>query len=76
MSNIQVKNVPETLHRRLRSQSKRYGCTMSEFILRAVEAELSRNEWSNRFRRRPHTELITPAAQLIEEERTLRNGEH
>ena len=75
MSNIQVKNVPEPLHRRLRRQAKRRGCTMSELILRAVEAELARTEWRTHLERRPRTELVDSAAQLLEQERELRNGE-
>jgi hypothetical protein len=62
MSNIQVKNVPEPLHRRLRRQAKRRGCTMSEIILRAVEAELARTEWRAHLEQRPRTRRLRGAA--------------
>ena len=75
MSNIQVKNVPEPLHRRLRRQAKRRGCTMSELILRAVEAELARSEWRSRLANRPATDLGSSAADLLEAERGTRAGE-
>lgn len=75
MSNLQVKNVPESLHRRLRGQARRRGCTMSELILKAIEAELSRSEWRTRLQRRPQTELNLSAARLLEAERGHRSGE-
>jgi antitoxin FitA len=43
---IQVRNVPDTLHRRLKSKAAREGLSLSEFLLREMEyvAEIPTNE--------------------------------
>jgi hypothetical protein len=75
MANIQVKNIPEKLHNRLRRYAREQDCTLSEIVLEAIEREVARREWHKRFCRRPSTELGTSAAALLNEERRLRDGE-
>ena len=75
MSNLQVKNVPEALHDRLRERAAEEGCSLSDFVLRSVERELSRGEWLRRLRQRPSVDLDVRASALIEEERRNRDGE-
>ncbi len=73
MSTLQVKNVPAALHARLKQRAAEERCTLSDFILRSVERELSRGEWTDRFRQRTSVDLGVRAAQLVDEERRLRN---
>ena len=74
MANLQVKNVPESLHQRLRDQARERRCTLGDFVLRAIERELSLSEWQERLARRPETEPGIPAASLLAEEREERTG--
>ena len=49
MANIQVKNIPEKLHNRLRRYARQQDCTLGEIILEAIEREVARREWHKRF---------------------------
>jgi plasmid stability protein len=75
MANIQVKNIPEKLHNRLRRYAREQECTLSDIILEALEREVSRREWQKRFSGRPSTQLRSSAAELLEEERRQRDIE-
>jgi plasmid stability protein len=75
MANLQVKNVPEALHRRLRLYARKHQCTLSEFVLTAIERELARGAFRERLAKRPLTELGVSAASLLEEERRQRDQE-
>ncbi len=75
MANLQVKNVPEALHDRLRRHARAHNCTISTAVLTAVERELARWEWRERLAQRPTTDLGIEAAALLEEERSLRASE-
>ncbi|MDE0654593.1 MAG: toxin-antitoxin system HicB family antitoxin [bacterium] len=72
MANLQVKNIPETLHDRLRRHARANNCTISAAVLTAVERELARWEWRERLAQRPTTDLGIEAAALLAEERSLR----
>ena len=67
--NLQVKNVPPELHERLRHHARASRRTMSAVVLAALEHELARQEWQERFSRRAATQLRTSAAELLEQER-------
>jgi hypothetical protein len=73
MANIQVKNIPEKLHNRLRRYTREQDCTLGEIILKAIEREVARREWHKRFARRPRTHLGNSAAELLEQERRQRD---
>jgi plasmid stability protein len=75
MSNLQVKNVPDILHQRLRRYAQAHKRTLSEVVLTAIENELGRREWHERIARRPITDLGVSAAELLEEERQERERE-
>ncbi len=75
MANLQVKNIPEALHERLRRHAREQNCTMSAVVLNAVERELARWEWRKRLAQRPRTDLGVAAATLLREERSLRDME-
>jgi antitoxin FitA len=77
MSAIQVKNVPEQLHRRLRERAQSEGRSLSEYVLEMLERDLavpSTREWLNRLRENPGTD-IEPGeiARLIQEGRAERD---
>ena len=67
--NLQVRNVPPELHERLRRHARARNRSMGEVVLDAVEHELARQEWHERFARRPVTDLGVTAASLLEEAR-------
>ncbi|HXV78597.1 MAG TPA: toxin-antitoxin system HicB family antitoxin [Candidatus Binatia bacterium] len=75
MANIQVKNIPEGLHNKLRRYARDQEITIGEIVLEAIEREVTRREWRKRFSSRPTTRLRSSAAQLLEQERRLRDGD-
>ena len=75
MANLQVKNIPDDLHERLRRHARENHCTLSASVLAALESELARWEWRKHLAQRPKTSLGIPAAELLMEERSLRDPE-
>lgn len=75
MANIQVKNIPEKLHNRLRRYAREQECTLGEIVLEAIEREVARREWHKRFSLRSSTQLRSPAAELLDEERRQRDSD-
>ncbi len=75
MANIQVKNVPDELHERLRRHARKKNCTMSAAVLAAIEREIKMAEWLERLETRPVVDLGVPAARLVEEARAERDKE-
>lgn len=73
--NLQVKNVPPELHERLRRHARAHNCSMGEVVLVAVERELARREWQERFAERPSADLGIAAASLLEKARRHRDEE-
>ncbi len=75
MANLQVKNVPDSLHERLRRHAREQHITLGAAVLGAVERELARAEWRRHFAQRPTTDLGIPAADLLAEARAERDLE-
>jgi len=75
MPNLQVRNIPDSLHERLHRHARRSNCTITSIVLDAVEKELDRREWKDHLAQRPRTELGVEAAALLAGERSLRDGE-
>ncbi|WP_419924328.1 FitA-like ribbon-helix-helix domain-containing protein [Candidatus Poriferisocius sp.] len=75
MANLQVRNVPDVLHERLRQHALERNCTMSAAVLDAIERELARWEWSKHLSTRPTTDLGIEVASLIAEVRASRDSE-
>lgn len=75
MANLQVKNVPESLHKQIRLYARKRNCTLSDFVLEAVKRELARSAFHERLGKRSRSDLGTPAALLLEEERKQREQE-
>ena len=68
---IQIRNVPDTLHRRLKSRAALAGMSLSDYLLselRHVAERPTLDEVRERIRSRPDTALpVTPAEALREE---------
>ena len=75
MANLQVKNVPEALHRKIRAYAKRRGRTVRDVVLEAVNREMEREEFRARLARRQPVDLGRPAARSLEEVRAERERE-
>jgi plasmid stability protein len=74
-SMIQIGNVPDAVHRRLKARAALEGVSMSEFILREIQRALdrpSRSELIRRIAERGETYLARPAADLLRDERNRR----
>jgi plasmid stability protein len=72
---IQIRNVPENVHRRAKVRAAMCGMTMSEYILRELVKALerpTREELLARIANYPELELSKTPAELIREERESR----
>jgi hypothetical protein len=70
---IQVRDVPERLHRELAKRARSRGMTLTAYIESILEREVSRppaDEVFDRIRASTPVRLGRPAAELIREERT------
>lgn len=71
---VQIRNVPEALHRKLKGRAADAGQTLSDFLraeLERVAARPTRDEIRARIRSRKHVTLKTPVAVIVREEREL-----
>ncbi len=75
MANLQVKNVPEPLHRKLRAYAKRRGRTVRDIVLAAVTREIESEQFRARLAKRAPVDLGRPAARALEEVRAERERE-
>jgi predicted DNA-binding protein len=75
MANLQVKNVPAELHRRLRRLAKHQGRTLREIVLEAVRRDVEHAEFEERLKTRRPVDLGRPAARAVEEARAERAEE-
>ncbi|HEX7185501.1 MAG TPA: toxin-antitoxin system HicB family antitoxin [Thermoanaerobaculia bacterium] len=75
MANLQVKNLPDALHQRLRQHAQMHHRTISDIVLEAIEREMARHEWQEKLSQRPATDLGNSAASLLEQERQQRARE-
>ena len=69
---VQIRNVPDVLHRKLKSRAADAGQTLSDFLLAELErlaARPTRDEMLTRIHSRKRVTLKTPAAVVIREER-------
>jgi plasmid stability protein len=67
MANLQVKNVPDAIHRKIRTFAERRGRTVRDFVLDAVLREIEREEFRARLAKRTPVDLGRPAARTLEE---------
>ena len=69
---VQIRNVPDALHRKLKSRAADSGQTLSDFLLAELErlaARPTRDEMLTRIHGRKPVTLKTPAAVVIRAER-------
>jgi len=72
---IQIRNVPDALHRKLKTRAAEAGQSLSDYLLeeiRRVAALPTREEMLARLRSRSRVTLKVPAAVIIREERDSR----
>ena len=69
---VQIRNVPDTLHRKLKVRAADSGQTLSDYLLAELErlaARPTRVEMLARIHSRKRVSLKTPAAVIIRDER-------
>lgn len=69
---IQVRNVPDELHAELVERAKRSGVTLTDYVQKILEREVSRpprEEVFERIARRSRVTLHRPVADVVREER-------
>ena len=72
---VQIRNVPEAFHRRLKARAALEGMSMSDYILREIGKALerpTRQEVLERIRARPGRRVRRAAADVIRRERDAR----
>lgn len=72
---VQIRNVPEDVHRRLKARAALAGMSISEYLLREVERSLerpTREELLSRLRSRERVEMTEPIAAAVAAERENR----
>jgi plasmid stability protein len=72
---VQIRNVPEELHRRLKARAAIEGLSMSDYVLRELRKSLdrpTRQEILERLRALPVRRLPRSAAEVIRAERDSR----
>jgi len=74
---IQVRNVPDRLHRELLRRARARGETLTSYVQRILEREVAGplpHEVFDRIARRTRVDLGEPAAELIKRERAAREA--
>jgi plasmid stability protein len=69
---VQIRNVPDALHRKLKARAAESGQTLSDYLLAEIgrlAARPTREEMLARLHRRKRVTLKSPAASVIREER-------
>ena len=72
---LQIRNVPDSVHRTLKARAASAGMSLSDYLLTEVERLAARptlEEMRQRLQRRRPVKLPTPAARLIRTERHAR----
>lgn len=75
MTMIQIRNVPDSLHRRLKARAAMEGVSMSLYVLRQIERALARpgrQELVQAIREQPEVVLERSPADVLREEREVR----
>jgi plasmid stability protein len=69
---VQIRNVPDEIHRRLKARAALAGMSISEYLLQDIERSLerpTRDELLERLRRRSRVEPAEPVAAAVAAER-------
>jgi plasmid stability protein len=73
---IQVRNVPDGVHRKIKARAAQAGMTLSDYLrveIERIAALPSRDEMLARLHGRTRVKLKTPAAAIIRNERESRD---
>jgi plasmid stability protein len=76
MAHIQIRNVPEDVHRTLKARAAQQGKSLSEYLLaevRELANEMTLDELEERIRALPPVESDVPASEWIREAREERD---
>jgi antitoxin FitA len=76
MATLQVKDVPENLHRELRRRAELEGLSIRDYLLRLIRNDQQRPpaaEWLARLRRLEPLDLGAPAADSVHADRAARD---
>ena len=68
MGMIQIRNVPDDLHRKLKARAAEAGMSLSDYLLREIAASAQKptmEEWLERVRSQPTVHLSESAAEII-----------
>lgn len=69
---VQIRNVPDEIHRKLKARAALAGMSISEYLLQDIERSLerpTRAEMLERLSRRSQVELVEPVAAAVAAER-------
>lgn len=69
---VQIRNMPEALHRKLKARAAEAGLTLSDYLMRELRASAekpTREELLSRLRQRSSFEPTTPPAAVLRAER-------
>ena len=72
MANVQVRNVPEDIHRKLKERAAHQRLSLSDYLLREMQAIVDRpsmEEWLEKLEKRSKVRLSTNPADIIREQR-------
>ena len=72
---LQIRNIPDDMHRRLKSRAALAGTSMSEYVLREIRQSLerpTREELFNRIARLPPIDVDPPPGKVLREVRQRR----
>jgi len=72
MANLQVKNVPDTLHNKLRRLARRQGRSLRDLVLEALQREVARDDFERQLARRAPVDLGRAAGKSLERARSQR----
>jgi len=73
MANLQVKDVPAGLHRKIRAYARRRGRTIRDVVLEAIAREIDEDAFLDRLAKRERVDLGRPAARALDEVRRERD---
>jgi plasmid stability protein len=78
MKMVQVRNVPDDVHRELKVRAARRGVTVTDYVLQLIETDLARptlEEALARIARLPRPRVPVHGADLVREARAERDAE-
>jgi plasmid stability protein len=71
---VQIRNVPDDLHRKLKARAALAGMSISEYLLREIERSLARPTPGELLERLQSQERVTLTSSVVEAVRAEREG--